>query len=150
MKHFTVFSETRFARTMFVDQITPREDPVEIDGVINGVDKELVNLVKAMNKFPGIRTIESCAGHGNKPPAIWFQPDSIEDLPALLYWFDRCHSGCYWPVRIYTDCSADHVTWMVKARVDGEEAYQEADKIAEYMERYIDEQSQPEEGCAIG
>ena len=142
MRHFTIFSETRFARTMFVDEIRDHEVPVELDGIIVGVDKELVNLVKVMNKFPGIRTLESCAGHGDKEPAIWFQPDSIEDLPHLLYCFDRCHSGCYWPVHIYTDCSADHVRWMVKARVVGEEAYQEADKIAEYMEKHLDEEAQ--------
>ena len=150
MNHFTMFPETRYAKTMFVDQITDRESAVEIDGIIVGVDEELVRLVKVMNKFPRIRTLSCCAGHGNKEPAIWFQPDSIEDLPALLYWFDRCHSGCRWDVFIYTDCCADHVTWMLKARVVGEEAYQEADKIAGYMERYLDEQSQPEEGCAIG
>jgi hypothetical protein len=135
---------------MFVDQINPREDPVEIDGVIVGVDKEIVKLVEAMNKFPGIRTIESCSGHGHKEPAIWFQPDSIEDLPVLLYWFDSCHSTCHWPIHIYTGCSADHVIWVVEAMIMGEEAYQEADKIAGYMARYIDEQSQPKEGCAIG
>ena len=137
MSHFLMFDGTRLARTMFVDEIKPHEDPVEIDGIIVGVDKEIVKLVEAMNKFPGIRTIETCAGHGNKAPAIWFQPDSIEDLPALLYWFDRCHSGCHWPVHIYTDCSADHVTWMVKAMIKGDEAYQEADKIAECMEKYL-------------
>ena len=150
MKHFTMFPETRFARTMFVNEINKREVPVEIDGIIIGVDKELVNLITAMNKFPGIRTIESCAGHGKKPPTIWFQPDSIEDLPPLLYWFDRCHSSCYWPVHIYTDCSADHVTWMVKAMVKGEKAYQEADKIAKYMEEFLNEEAESEEGCALG
>lgn len=136
-----------------MNEIKDYEVPVEIDGIIVGVDEELVRLVKVMNRFPGIRTIECCAGHGNKEPAIWFIPDSIDALPALLYWFDKCHSGCYWPVNIYTDCSADHVTWMVGARVMGEEAYAEADKIAACMEEYeefLDEQSQSEEGCAIG
>ena len=145
MSHFTIFPETRVARTMFVNEIRSHEVPVEIDGIIVGVDKELVNLVKAMNKFPGIRTFESCAGHGDKEPAIWFQPDSIEDLPRLLYWFDRCHSGCRWDVFIYTDCCADHVTWMLQARVMGEEAYQEADKIASYMEKFLDEETNSEE-----
>ena len=133
-----------------VDIIKSYEVPVEIDGVIVGIDKALVRLVKVMNRFPGIRTIESCAGHGRKPPAIWFVPDSIEILPAMIYWFDRCHSSCNWDVRIYTGCSADHVIWMVEARVEGEEAYQEADKIAKCMEESLDEQSQPEEGCALG
>lgn len=139
MTHFTVFSETRIARTMFVDKIKDYEEAVEVDGILVGVDKELVNLVKAMNRFPGIRTIESCAGHGDNGARIWFTPKSIEDLPAMLYCFDRCHSGCHWPVYISTDCSADHVTWMVESLVKGEEAYQEADKIAKYMEKHLNE-----------
>lgn len=139
MTHFKVFPETRMARTMFVEEMKDYEVAVEVNGILVGVDKELVNLVKAMNKFPGIRTIESCAGHGRKPPAIWFVPESIEVLPAMLYWFDRCHSSCNWNVRIYTGCSADHVMWMVEARMEGEEAYQEADKIAKYMEEHLNE-----------
>ena len=133
-----------------VDVIRPYEEAVKIDGQIVGIDKEIVRLVKVMNRFPGITTLSCCCGHGDNETRIWFSPKSIKDLPAMLYWFDACHSGCRWDVFIYTDCSADHVTWMLQARVKGEEAYQEANKIAEYMENYIDEQSQPEEGCAIG
>ncbi len=137
------------SNTTIAMNLKPHEEPVEIGGFVVGVDKELVRLVKAINKFPGIATIECCSGHGEKEPAIWFFPTSIKALPPLLYWFDRCHSGCYWPVHIYTDCSADHVTWMVEARVKGEEAYQEADKIAECMEKYLDEETDSEESCGL-
>lgn len=113
---------------------------VKIDNEIVEIDEELVRLVKVMNRFPGIKTTECCSGHGKQKSAIWFVPESIKVLPSLLYWFDTCHSGCYWPVYIYTDCSADHVTWVVEARVTGEEAYQEAAKIAACMEKYLDEE----------
>lgn len=114
---------------------------VKIDGEIVEIDKELVRLVKVMNRFPGIKTTECCSGHGKQKSAIWFVPESIKALPNLLYWFDACHSGCDWPVCIYTDCSADHVTWIVEARVIGEEAYQEANKIAQCMEKYLYEKT---------
>jgi hypothetical protein len=121
-----------------------RELPVQIGKHIVGVDKELVRLVKAINKFPGIRTIECCSGHGLEVVGIWFVPDSIEALPLLLYCFDSCHTGVNtWPVSIYTDCSADHVTWVVESQTRGEEAYKEADKIASVMENVLAEKERP-------
>ncbi len=125
------------------------EEGVEISGEIVGIDKEIVRLVKVMNQFPGIETISSCCGHGEHEIRIWFIPVAIEVLPQMLYWFDACHSGWNWPVSIYTDCSADHVTWMVSSLGDvGEEAYGASEVIAEYMENYLKEEVNPD-GCGL-
>jgi len=92
------------------------------------IDPEVVTLCQAMNRVPGITTTESCCGHGRQPFAIWFSPASLDVLPGLLYWFDRCHSGFGgWRVIVYTDCAADHATFMLEGPAG---AYEQADAIA--------------------
>ncbi len=122
------------------DMIEPRTVPVEFKevGVVNPliveIDKDIVNIVKAMNRFPGIRTVESCSGHGKQPVSIFFVPKTIEALPPLLYYFDWCHSGVTtWPVYITTDCSAHRVTWVVESEEVGPAAYIEGNTIAKVM-----------------
>jgi len=122
--------------------IEPRTLPVEINWIgdnplIVEIDKDIVNLVKAMNRFPGIHTVESCSGHGKRPASIFFVPETIEALPPLLYYFDWCHSGVYWPVYITTDCSADRVTWVVESEEVGPAAYIEGNLIAEAMKDFV-------------
>ena len=113
--------------------IEPKEVSVMIDGEEVGIDRDIVNIVKAMNEFSGIRTVESCCGHGEYEVAIFFVPETIDALPPLLYWFDQCHSGVTWPVTIYTDCGGDRVTWVVESVNKGPQAYIEGNKIAECM-----------------
>jgi hypothetical protein len=113
--------------------IEPKQIPVLLNGETVDIDRDIVNIVKAMNEFPGIRTVESCSGHGETPIAIFFIPETIDALPPLLYYFDACHSGVTWPASVYTDCSADHVMWVVESRNKGPQAYIEGNKIAECM-----------------
>ena len=95
------------------------------------LDPEVLSLCRAMNAFAGIFTTQSCCGHGREPFRIWFMATSLEALPALLYWFDACHTGQYgWIVRVYTDCSADHATFMAEGPRGG---YEAAGVIAKYM-----------------
>jgi hypothetical protein len=55
-------------------------------------DKEVVVLCKAMNRINGIRTIDSCCGHGKTPFHIYFKATDINEshqgLPVLLYYLD--------------------------------------------------------------
>lgn len=113
--------------------IEPRTVLVEINGETVEIDKDIVNIVKAMNRFPGIRTVESCSGHGKQAASIFFVPETIDALPAMLYYFDWCHSGVYWPVYITTDCSAARTTWVVESEEVGPLAYIEGNTIAEAM-----------------
>jgi len=116
------------------------EVPVNINNRTEMVDEEIVELVKQINRFEGIHTIESCFGHGLYPIRIFLYPDSIEYLPIFLYYTDSCHVGVRgWEVVIYTDCSADHVTWLLQSTSMGEKAKEEANQIAEYMRKYYDE-----------
>ena len=59
------------------------------------MDKECVSICRAMNRVPGIRTVESCCGHGSSDFRVWFDVDHLDYLPDLLYWFDSCHCGLW-------------------------------------------------------
>lgn len=98
------------------------------------LDDECLLLCQAMNGVLGIHTVESCAGHGTKPLRIWFQVEDIDDLPALLYWFDSCHCGFPgWVVHVRTDCAYSEATFCLEGPV-GEKAYVEANTIANLLE----------------
>ena len=95
------------------------------------LDPEVLSLCQAMNAFSGIFTTSSCCGHGREPFGVYFMAESLDALPELLYWFDACHSGQYgWSVRAYTDCSADHVSFVAEGPCGG---YEAAEAIARHM-----------------
>jgi len=48
------------------------------------LDPECRLLCEAMNAVPGIRTVESCSGHGDTPFRVYFLADSLDALPELL------------------------------------------------------------------
>ena len=99
------------------------------------LDPEVLGLCRAMNAFPGICTVSSCCGHGRDPFDIWFKARSLDDLPALLYWFDGCHSGQYgWSVTVRTDCGASPVTFTAEGPCG---AYEAAESIAKDMREAI-------------
>ena len=99
--------------------------------VPTGMDTECIELCRAMNKVPGIRTIESCCGHGKTPYHIWFKANRLTSLPALLYWFMGCHCGFYgWKVQATTDCGCSPVTFMLEGPVG---AFKEAEDIAKLI-----------------
>ena len=105
------------------------------------MDKEAINLCIAMNKFPGIKTIESCCGHGKRPYRIWFDIGALEDLPRLLYYFDECHCGFYnWKIVVITDCAMSPAHFKVEGPV-GEEAYKESEHIADLLEEELMEKT---------
>jgi len=60
----------------------------------SGLDIACLNLLVAMNALPGIKTRESCCGHGNSEYRIWFKMDDARSLGAIT--FSRCLSGRYY------------------------------------------------------
>lgn len=104
------------------------------------MDKECVRLCNAMNSFGGVLTTGSCSGHEKGVMQIHFNVSGNHDknLPPLLYYFDHCHTGIAgWMVRVYTDCAADRAAFVVTSTSVGKEAYEEANRIAGYMERFL-------------
>lgn len=54
-----------------------------------GVDQEIKELCHALNCIPGIKTFESCCGHGNDPIRIWFRTENIESLKEIAQFTDK-------------------------------------------------------------
>ena len=101
------------------------------------LDPECRSLCDALNRLPGIQTIESCCGHGERPFLIFFIADSLESLPAALYYFDVCHCGFGgWRVVAITDCGMNPVKFMVEGPIG---AYDQAADIAERINKYVSE-----------
>lgn len=54
----------------------------------NTIDPECIIPCRAMNRLPGITTVESCCDHNKRAFKIWFVVDNLAALPPLLYWID--------------------------------------------------------------
>src|SRR5258708_32116345 len=48
------------------------------------MDPECVALCDVLNDMPGVRTCESCCGHGRHSFRIWFEIDVLDALRPLL------------------------------------------------------------------
>jgi len=100
------------------------------------IDKECWKLVDAINRLPGLCTIESCCGHGTSFFMIKVSPRKVVDLVPLLYYLDECHntfSG--WWCEIYTDCAMQPPFYSI---VGPKGAYEEADQIAKLIREWLD------------
>jgi hypothetical protein len=106
---------------------------VEVSGYDGLMDAECVALCDALNHLDGIRTTESCCGHGERPYWICFVADSLEALPQLLYWFDQCHTFPGWCVVAQTDCAMSPATFRIEGPSGGS-GYDQAEKIAALIE----------------
>ncbi len=102
--------------------------------MIEGIDEECIELCAAMNMMPGIHTIESCCGHGDRPYRIWFKATGLRVLPRLLYYFDGCHCGYYdWRVIAHTDCGMSPVTFMVEGPNNLAAGHEQSKQIANLL-----------------
>lgn len=116
------------------------------------MDEEIVELCNALNALPGIYTIESCSGHGEKPIQIWFKCDG--DMEGLFF-ITRCVDNRYfkygrnWMISLeVADTMRDDgilpTIFMLKS-VDeftaeitkGEEAYKQANEIVKNMNNHL-------------
>jgi hypothetical protein len=59
----------------------------------NEIDEEIRELVKALNRVPGLRTFESCHGHGKHELFIWIRCNSISSLNKFLWGMRRRFSS---------------------------------------------------------
>ena len=105
------------------------------------MDPECVSICDAINKIPGVHTIESCCGHSKYPFRVWFIVSNLKRLPGLLYYLDPCHVGFRWKCEAYTDCSMAPVRFMVESESVGKESYLEANIIAEKVISWLVSQS---------
>lgn len=94
------------------------------------LDPECLELCAALNGLNGIRTVESCCGHGKNPYRIWFLAVSLEALPAVAYAAAGCHCGHYgWRVIAKTDCGMSPIMFTLEGPM-GPESHAESLDIA--------------------
>ncbi len=98
------------------------------------IDKECIPLCDAINKIKGLKTTESCCGHGKDEFRIWFSVNKDNELELLLYYIDSCHVGFNWEVKLHTDCSMCKPKYGLYSLTKGKKAYKEANKIAKAIE----------------
>lgn len=101
------------------------------------IDPECIRLCRAINHIRGIKTTESCCGHGKTEFMIWFKVIDIAQLPKLLYFLDPCHVGFRWWCKVTTDCGMSPVHFRIESIAIGEKAYEQADIIAESINEYL-------------
>jgi len=57
------------------------------------MDKEVIDLCNVLNELPGIKTNESCSGHGKNSLNIWFK---VGNTNKGLFFLTRCIDRRYW------------------------------------------------------
>lgn len=71
-----------------------------------GMDREMVRLCDVLNSLPGIHTVESCAGHGERPMRVLFACKSLKSLAKIQHAVDIRYGGMKNPWRIEC-CTTD-------------------------------------------
>ncbi len=62
------------------------------------MDDECIALCNLLNRIPGVRTSESCCGHGKSPFRLWFRCTDITVIARLARCVDRNYSDGLWEV----------------------------------------------------
>jgi hypothetical protein len=119
----------------------------------NDLDKACVSLVVAMNMLPGVKTFESCCGHGRKSYRIWFEMNTSQ-IGARI--FARCLSGRYYNYfpgeqrdnpcwRAYIADTDDEIYFLLEGTAmpeDGDK-YEPAERLAKNIRRIVEEENNP-------
>lgn len=102
------------------------------------MDKQCVVLCDAINKIPGVRTTESCCGHGKQPMRIWLRVKTVQNLFILARSVNRMYGGPVnnrtefreWSVIVQDQDSGIGVVFLLESSTKGRQAYRQANRIA--------------------
>lgn len=113
------------------------------------MDEECIHLCDALNCLPGVKTRESCCGHGDRPFTIWFSCTSDISLRFLGRCIDRRYweFGSNWRIELEnSDVNYDysvftlisHGYWgNVLKNTLGSDAYNQANDLIDNMEWHL-------------
>jgi len=78
---------------------------------IREIDSEARMLILAMNKLPGIRTFESCWGHGRDQFRVWFAAETPDDVAILINVIETCEwpQGERWTIEPWQDFPGQYI-----------------------------------------
>jgi len=119
---------------------------VEYTGVM---DPLCIPLCDALNSCSGIKTVESCCGHGNEPYRIWFKCLGIDSygLSVITRAVDSRYSGTnlQWSIKLETVDEIDEgymsVCFLLESNrpyITEEEMKQNIDQIIENITEWSD------------
>jgi hypothetical protein len=106
---------------------------------IGKMDPECIAICDAVNRIPGLRTTESCCGHGEHPFRVFFSIQNLQDLAPLLFYIDSCHIGFNWNCKSRTDCAMQPAYFFLESEVMGQKAYDQANEIADAINDFMDD-----------
>jgi len=108
------------------------------------MDKEVVELCRALNSIDGVSTTESCCGHGEATFRVWFEVKDIKTLNLIMW--AGCHRWWDWydGWDILVDCAdpyrdSDLIGLLLVSHNIGTEAYEKADNLARGIDKFITE-----------
>jgi hypothetical protein len=95
------------------------------------MDRECIGLCDALNELPGIKTSESCCGHGERPFQVWFFAETVTALVPIMKALDH-----HWRVLV------THVDlpYRIAFLLEGPNVPSAGDELAEYV--HADETSE--------
>jgi hypothetical protein len=74
------------------------KDLSEIPQLPGDMDIECIALCHMLNRLPGIKTMESCCGHGKDIYSVWFNCNNIETLSRLGRCIEKNYSDGNWEI----------------------------------------------------
>lgn len=119
---------------------------MKLNAIINydgKMDKEVIDICNALNSLSGVKTLESCSGHGKDCVSIFFR---VTDIVGLFF-LARCIDGRYWTYGNYWDITltiADRMNkntvpllYVLRSKTKGNEAYKQLSDLIENMNHHL-------------
>jgi hypothetical protein len=78
---------------------------------IGKMDPECIPLCDAMNALPGIKTFESCCGHGKHAFIVFFKAPSFNAIKPII----AAAEIWYWTVRVKCSSVTDEMYFILES-----------------------------------
>jgi hypothetical protein len=98
-------------------------------------DKEVVKLCNALNEINGIRTFESCCGHGKKPFNVMFYASDMDKVCFVLSALNAMLQFGFMPWKCTVQVIDLRCHFNLISQSVGEDAYDEANAMADHLHR---------------
>ena len=104
------------------------------------IDEQCIPLFYTLNSLPGLRTFESCCGHGKEPFSMWFRCDNINTISRLGRAVGSNYSDNNWEIVVdTTDIDPRGCFWLrTKTVLEPDELNDSIAKLVENIEYWFD------------
>jgi hypothetical protein len=94
------------------------------------MDSECIPICTAINRLAGLRTVESCCGHGERPHRIFFIAETIHNLLPVV----RAADSSAWKVEVFWSNGVDVVMFMLEGPIGPAHAPGGANEFASWLD----------------